>query len=85
MRFYTRFETPGSLGEIDKTNWLACDEAIKTFNYPDREMLISLYREKSTLIDNVYQMSKEKHIKRDAIWSVVKELQKRIAQKRGLI
>jgi hypothetical protein len=85
MRLYTRFENPDSLGEIDKTNWLACDEALKTFNYPDREMLASLYRGKNTLSDNIYQTSRETHIKRDAIWEVVRELGRRIAQRRGLI
>jgi hypothetical protein len=85
MSLYTRFENPGSLGEIDKINWLACDNALKTFDYPNRELLMSLYRGESTLSDNVCQMSRCKHIKRKTIWDLIIELEKRIAQKRGLI
>lgn len=85
MKFYTRFENPDSLGEIDKTNWLACDDALKTFDYPNRELLTSLYREKSSLYDNVHQMAREKRIRPHVIWELVTELGKRVAQKRGLI
>lgn len=85
LRFYARHEKPEFHSESDKKNWISCDNALKTFNDSDREMLITIYREGDTIPDNVYQMAKAKHIKQDTIWKLITELERKVAKRRGLV
>lgn len=85
MRFYSRHSNPKFKSEADKNNWTACQSALSGFSDGDRETLLTIYRGRDTIPDNVYQISKEKGIKQDIIWRLVNDLERKVAKRRGLL
>lgn len=85
LRFYTRYTNPIFTSDIDKQNWLVCHEALKTLSNENKEIIFSIYRDRDTIPNNVYRVSKEKGIKRDDIWQMMISLEYDIAKRRGLI
>lgn len=85
MRFYSRHLNPKFKSEADKNNWIACQSALAGFSDSDRETLLTIYRGRDTIPDNVYQISKEKGIKQDIIWRLVNDLERKVAKRRGLL
>lgn len=85
LRFYCRHTNPKFRSTIDRNNWIACDNAFKHFDSRNREWLIEIYRERDTLPDNVYQLSQREGIPQDRIWKIVYELERKVAENRGLI
>jgi hypothetical protein len=86
MRFYSRnTEKPRFHTEVDKNNWYACDRAIERYSDRDRDILICVYGMRDTLADNVYEMAKQFHIDQNIIWDMIKDFERIVAKKRGLI
>ena len=85
MRFYSRHLNPKFKSEADKNNWIACQCALSGFSDSDRETLLTIYRGRDTIPDNVYQISKEKGIKQDNLWKLVNDLERKVAKRRGLL
>lgn len=85
MRFYARHTNPKFRSDADKQNWYACEHALKGFTDADRDILLFIYREGDTILDNVYRVSVQKNIKQDKIWALVNELERKIAKRRSLI
>lgn len=86
LRFYarnitkTRFNT-----EVDKNNWYACHKAIEHYSDKDKDLLIRVYALYDTIADNVYEVAKTNHIDQNIIWDMLKEFERSVAKKRGLI
>lgn len=87
MRFYARNheKTPQFKSDADRQNWVACDKVIKKYNDMDRVILIYVYGAYDTLPDNVYEKAKEFKINQNIIWDTMKEFERKVAKKRGLI
>lgn len=87
LRFYSRnyVEKPVFKSDADKNNWLSCDSVLKTYPLETRAMLIEIYGGYDTLPDEVYKASKKAHINQNWIWDLMKELERKIARRRGLI
>ena len=91
LRFYTRSvinssqETPFFKTDADKKNWNACYCAIKDNSERDRDILITVYSGYDTLPDEVYQLAKKLKINQNTIWDMMKEFERKVAIKRGLI
>lgn len=87
LRFYSRNckEQPRFRTDADKNNWLSCDNVIKTYSNDMREILLSVYSGFDTLPDEVYNASKKHRIDQNIIWDMMKEVEHKIARKRGLI
>ena len=86
MRYYARNTTkPRFNTEVDKSNWYACDRAIERYSDRDKDILISVFSMHDTLADNVYEVAKTYKIDQNIIWDLIKDLESRIAKKRGLI
>lgn len=85
MNFYARYPNPTFRTEIDKLNWKACDYAIRKFSPVDREILLSIYRERDSLADNVYEISVSLKVNQDKVWSLISELERNVAKRRKLI
>lgn len=85
LRFYCRHRDPTFHNNADKKNWQACHKAFETLDEKKREMLIAIYADRDTVPDNVYQMSVRFNCKQDEIWSLIAELERRVAKKRGLL
>ena len=48
----------------DRQNWYACDNAMKGFTDKEREILLTVYREGDTILDNVYNPVSYTHLTR---------------------
>lgn len=87
LRFYTRnldqprfFKT-----EVDKNNWFACATVLKGYSGRDRDILVAIYSGYDTLADNVYENAKKCGIDQAIIWDMMKDIERKIARKRGLL
>ena len=85
LRFYARYPEPVFKSKTDELNWKACDKALKEFSDEERIMILTVYKEYDTLADNVYQLSQEKDISQDVIWTLIHKMAKKVAKNRGLI
>ena len=85
LRFYARHQNPKFRTEADKRNWMACEEAFDTFSESDQGTLLYIYREGDTVPDNIYQLAKSKGVSQDSIWKLVNELERKVANRRGLL
>lgn len=86
MRFYarnineTRFNT-----DVDKFNWYACHNAIKRYSERDTAILLRVYGLYDTMADNVYEVAKLYNLDQNIIWDLIKDFERTVAKKRGLI
>lgn len=87
MRFYSRnLVKPISFKSyVDEENWLACKYVIKEYSDRDKDILVLVYGGYDTLPDNVYEAAKKHHINQNIIWDMLKEFERKVAKKRGLL
>lgn len=86
MRFYSRnLSQPRFRTEADKNNWFACSAVVKTYSEIDREILISVYGGYDTLADNVYEAAETYSVSQNIIWSMMKEFERKVGKRRGLM
>ena len=91
MRFYARSLRDNPIGhphfktEVDKNNWFACHSVVKHYSDIDKDILVSVYGGYDTLPDEVYNMAKKYRINQNIIWDLMKEFERRLAHRRGLI
>lgn len=86
MRYYSRnTDNPHFKTEVDKNNWYACHGAINRYSERDRDILILVYGMRDTLADNVYETAKHFKIDQNIIWDMMKDFERIVAKKRGLI
>lgn len=87
LRFYSRncSEKPIFKSDVDKNNWLACDSVFKGYDVDTRKLLLTVYSGYDTLPDEVYNASKMWHIDQNRIWDIMKEIERKIAKRRGLL
>jgi hypothetical protein len=86
MRYYARSTTkPPFNTEVDAKNWYACHSVIERYSKQDKYLLISVYGGYDTLADNVHEVAKTNNIDQTDIWDMIKEFERKIAKKRGLI
>lgn len=86
LRFYTRNpQMVNFKSDADKLNWLACDSIVASCSDRDRDILIRVYGSFDTLADNVYETAKKYDINQNIIWDLMKEIERKIAKRRGLM
>lgn len=87
LRFYTRNQTPPSTYESAASveDWNACKIVFDTLLPVSREILVAVYQPLDTMADNVYKAAKKFNIPQDTIWSLMADVEKLIAQERGLL
>lgn len=87
LRFYTRncLSQPMFKSEADKLNWLSCNSVLKKRSDKELAILIRVYSGYDTLPDEVYNTSKEYKINQNIIWDLMKDVERAVARKRGLI
>lgn len=87
LRFYTRNLCPPRFfkSEADKTNWFACASVLKGYSDKDRDILVAVYGGYDTLPDNVYETAKKHNIDQNMIWDMMKDVERKIARRRGLM
>lgn len=86
MRFYSRnTNKPRFNTEVDKNNWYACHRAIDRYSDRDKDILIRVYALYDTISDNVYEVANAYQIDQNIIWDLLKEFERAVAKKRGLL
>jgi hypothetical protein len=86
LRFYARnVNKPRFNTEVDENNWYACHKAIEPYSDRDKDIFLRVYGLRDTLEDNVYETSKIYLIDQNIIWKLMRELERNIAKKRGLL
>ncbi len=86
MRFYSRnTDKPRFNSEVDKNNWYACHKAITPYSDHDKDIILRVYRMYDTHADNVYEVAKLYCIDQNIIWDMLKEFERSVAKKRGLL
>jgi hypothetical protein len=85
IRFYVRHPNPQFRNDTEKLNWCAGENAIGEFSEWEQEVLRAIFLEGDTLADNIYQFSESGGISQDRIWRLVNNLERKIANIRGLI
>jgi hypothetical protein len=86
MRYYARnTDNPRFKTKVDENNWFACHRAIARYSDRDRDILIGVYGWYDTLADNVYVAANTHGIDQNVIWDMMKEFERSVAKKRGLL
>jgi hypothetical protein len=87
LRFYSRNcdTQPLFKTQADKENWLSCHNILKSLTPKDKGLLISVYSGHDTLADEVYNTSKKFNVDQNIIWDLMKDIERKIARKRGLM
>lgn len=86
LRFYSRnADKPRFNTEVDKNNWYACHKALERYSDQDKGIIIRVYALYDTIADNVYEVAKEYEIDQNIIWDLLKEIERSVAKKRGLL
>ena len=85
IRYYARYLTETSFkSEVDKSNWYACHNVLKSYSDRDKDILVYSYGAFDTIGDNVYAMANKYRIHQNIIWDMMKEFERRVAIERGL-
>lgn len=86
MRFYSRNTAmPRFNSNVDEDNWWACHRAITRYSDKDKDIILRVYSLYDTIADNVYEIANLYHIDQNEIWDLLKEFERRVAKKRGLL
>lgn len=87
LRFYSRnaITCPNFKTEVDKANWWCCHKALSKYPVKTKQILLSVYSGFDTLPDEVYNASKKWEIEQNEIWDLMKEVERAIAKRRGLL
>lgn len=86
LRFYTRnLELSRFKSDVDKNNWFSCASVLKDYPDRDRDVLVKVYGGYDTLADNVYEIATQLSINQAIIWDMMKDVECKIAKRRGLL
>ena len=86
LRFYSRnLQKPIFKTTTDRENWVSCDNIVREYSLRDRDILVSVYGGFDTLPDDVYESAKKHRINQNIIWDMMKDVERKIAQERGLL
>ena len=86
LRFYTRnLSLTDFKSEVDRRNWYTCHDVLKQYSSRDTAILIYVYSSFDTLPDNVYNISIAHNIHQNIVWDMMKELERKLAIRRGLL
>ena len=87
IRFYARNPNKPRFfkSEVDENNWYACHRAIEHYSDRDKDIILKVYGWYDTLADNVFEVAKAYGIDQNIIWDMLKDFERVVAKKRGLI
>lgn len=89
LRFYVMTLDVGTAPKFktaaDKNNWMCCHEVVSRLDQDDLEIVRELYSPGDTIPDKIYRIATTKRMSQSYMWSLIDDLECRIAQKRGLV
>lgn len=91
LRFYIKTLDEGKGGcpifrsEAERENWRACHSVLQGYSDNAMNLISQLYRAGDTIPDKIYMLSKTQDIPQEKLWSMVNQVERKIARKRGLV
>jgi hypothetical protein len=85
LKFYARNEQPVFKNQTDIENYSCVKRVLSGVDKVDAEILCDIFRRKDTLADNIYEVSKERNLNQDVIWTMLSKVTYQIAKERGLV
>lgn len=86
LRFYSRnLSQPRFRSEADKNNWFACQKALSGYSDRDKDILVAVYGGYDTLANNVHEVAKKHNLDQSIVWDMMKEFERKVAKRRGLM
>jgi hypothetical protein len=85
MRFYVSQPRPRFRSDVDEQNWLACANALQNFSDDEQELLMFIYQDGESILNNVNKLSAARNIKSSLLWKLINGLERNVAERRGLI
>ena len=86
LRFYSRnLSQPRFRSEADKNNWFACQKALSGYSDRDKDILVAVYGGYDALADNVHEVAKKHNLDQSIVWDMMKEFERKVAKRRGLM
>jgi hypothetical protein len=64
---------------------MACRDVLNNFSDNDMDTISQIYRPGDTIPDKIYMLSKIKRVPQDTIWSLINNIERQVAKRRGLI
>lgn len=74
------FRTPA-----ERENWSACHYVLNGCSENIVDTICQIYRTGDTIPDNIYMIAKNRGGSQAPLWNLVSDIERKIAQKRGLI
>ena len=84
LRFYARYPKPQNSG-VAQTNWLACEKALRSFSIKEKAMILAIYNGRDAMADMVYETAKAYEVPQETVWKLIKILERKVAEERGLL
>ena len=91
LRNYIRSLEEGKGGQpifrtdAERENWSACHHVFNACSKDDQDVIVELYSPGDTIPDKIYQMARARRESQGRIWSLVTEIEQKVAQRRGLV
>ena len=87
LRFYSRnsITTPSFKCKADEQNWWSCYYVMNSYPVKTRQVMLSVYSGFDTLADEVYNASKKWNVEQNLVWDMMKETERKVAWRRGLL
>lgn len=84
IRYYVR--TDGSFrSNADKENWQAVDEVMSSYSDEDAKLIRTIYKQNGCLSDTVTEIATGNGASVDKIWHLIKDFERKVAKRRGLL
>lgn len=89
LRFYARnpalkMSAPG-LKKPDVENWMACNDVLRGYASDERDIIIEVYRLKTTMPESVFTVAAKHNRETAYVWQLLIKATRDFAKKRGLI
>ena len=91
LRYYIKTLDEGKGGhpvfksEADRANWSACHSVLKDYSEKDMSIIAHIYRPGDTIADKIYMLAKNRCMDQDTIWSLITNVERKVAKRRGLL
>lgn len=69
----------------EKANWMSCHEVVPNLDARDLEFVKELYSAGDTIPDKIFGLARDHKIAQSYFWTLIDDLEYKIAQKRGMI
>lgn len=86
VRFYSKFPSASRFkSEADRKNWKAVSSSLMGMSDNEINAILSIYSSNGPIDQNVYKLAKTMGVKKQTVWKIICDFEKKVATNRGLI